>query len=66
MAWGANLAQRLKEVRPEMAVVYTTGYAAVDPILAAALSDTEYVVTKPYTGKHLAEVLRRAIRENTH
>lgn len=61
--WGANLAQRLKEVRPEMAVVYTTGYAGSDPILAAALNDAEYVVTKPYTGERLAEVLRRAISE---
>lgn len=61
--WGAMLAQRLRGVRPDMAVVYTTGFAASDPVLAAALADAKYVAHKPYTGDRLAELLRRAIRE---
>ena len=36
--WGAMVAQRLRDVRPNMAVVFTTGYADVDPILASALT----------------------------
>ena len=59
--WGNTLAQRLVTLHPEMAVVYTTGYAETDPVLAAALADAEYVIRKPYTGEQLASTLRRAI-----
>lgn len=61
--WGATLAQDLRAVKPEAAVVYTTGYAASDPVLGAALADAPYVVTKPYTGDEVAEILRKAIAE---
>ena len=61
--WGSVLAQRLKALQPDMAVVYTTGFADSDPILAAALADAEYVVRKPYTGDQVAEILQRAIAE---
>jgi two-component system, cell cycle sensor histidine kinase and response regulator CckA len=59
--WGAQVAQRLRAERPEMAVVYTTGFAEVDPILSGGLNSTEYVIRKPFTGDQLAEVLTRAI-----
>ncbi len=60
--WGATLAQQLRSVRPEMAVVYTTGFAKSDPVLAGALADTQHVVHKPYTGDQLEEALQRALR----
>ena len=63
--WGAQVAQRLRTERPEMAVVYTTGFAEVDPILSGGLNSTEYVIRKPFTGDQLAEVLTRAI-ERSH
>lgn len=59
--WGSLVAQRLKVVRPEMAVVYTTGFAQVDPILSGGLNSTEFVIRKPFTGDQLADVLTRAI-----
>lgn len=59
--WGNTLAQRLRTLHPEMVVVYTTGYAETDPVLAAALADAEYVIRKPYTGEQLESTLRRAI-----
>jgi len=59
--WGATLAHRLRTLHPEMVVVYTTGYAETDPVLAAALADAEYVVRKPYTGEQLEDTLRKAI-----
>ena len=62
--WGSLIAQRLRDVRPEMVVVYTTGFADSDPILSAALADAEWVVRKPFTGDQLADVLRRAIEES--
>lgn len=59
--WGALVAQRLMSVRPEMAIVYTTGFAEVDPILSGGLNSAQYVIRKPFTGDHLADVLRSAI-----
>lgn len=61
--WGASVAQRLLEVRPEMPVVYTTGYAEEDPVLAGGLNDAEFVVRKPFSTDELVEVLTRAIGE---
>lgn len=61
--WGASVAQRLLEVRPEMPVVYTTGYAEEDPVLAGGLNDAEFVVRKPFSTDQLVEVLTRAIGE---
>jgi two-component system cell cycle sensor histidine kinase/response regulator CckA len=62
--WGAQVAQRLCTERPDMAVVYTTGFAEVDPILSGGLNSTEYVIRKPFTGDQLAEVLTRAIESS--
>lgn len=59
--WGALLAQRLISVRPEMAIVYTTGFAEVDPILSGGLNSAQYVIRKPFTGDQLAQVLSQAI-----
>ena len=59
--WGASVAQRLKESQPGMVVVYTTGYADVDPILSGGLNDAEYVVRKPFTTDQLVVELERAV-----
>ncbi len=59
--WGASVAQRLRATRPDMAVVFTTGYADVDPILASALNDAEFVVKKPFSTEQLVEVLEKAM-----
>jgi CheY-like chemotaxis protein len=59
--WGAIVAQRLRSARPGMAVVYTTGFAEIDPILSGGLSGSDYVIRKPFTGDQLAEVISRAI-----
>ena len=61
--WGALVAQRLKMQRPNMVIVYTTGFAEIDPILSGGLNDAKYVIRKPFTGDHLADVLTRAIDE---
>lgn len=66
--WGALVAQRLMNVRPDMAIVYTTGFAEVDPILAGGLNSARFVLRKPYTGDRLAEVIAQAIaaKAGTH
>lgn len=59
--WGATLAQRLRLARPEMAVVFTTGFAGSDPILSSGLKHVEFVVTKPFTIDELVFELERAM-----
>ena len=59
--WGATVAQRLLLSHPEMAVVYTTGFAREDPILSGALNDAAYVLRKPFTAEELIDVLHAAI-----
>ena len=63
--WGASVAQRLKEIHPEMVVVFTTGYADIDPILSGGLNDAEHVVRKPFTTDQLVGVLEKAISGGT-
>lgn len=59
--WGAMVAQQLRSARPGMAIVYTTGHAEIDPILSGGMSGADFVIRKPFTGDHLAEVITRAI-----
>ncbi len=59
--WGAIVAQRLVNARPDMAVVYTTGLAEIDPILSGGLAGAQFVIRKPFTGDQLADTLSRAI-----
>ncbi len=63
--WGSMVAQRLRSARPGMAVVYTTGFAEIDPIVSGGLSNAQFVIRKPFTGDQLAEVLTRAIANRT-
>jgi len=59
--WGATLAQRLRESHPEMVVVYTTGFADVDPILSSALNDAEHVLRKPFNAEQLTSAIAAAM-----
>jgi DNA-binding NtrC family response regulator len=59
--WGATLAHRLAEVHPEMAVVYTTGFADSDPILDGALADAPHVLRKPFNARQLLDMIAEAM-----
>lgn len=59
--WGAMVAQRLRAVHPEMAVVYTTGAAATDPILSGGLHDARWVLHKPFRYEELLTVVEGAM-----
>lgn len=63
--WGGHVAQRLMAARPGMAIVYTTGFAEIDPILSGGLNAAEFVIRKPFTGDQLASVLTAAIDRNS-
>jgi len=60
-AWGSTLAQSLRVVHPEMALVFTTGYASSDEVLAGGLHDATRVLPKPFTVEALLSVVRDAI-----
>jgi PAS domain S-box-containing protein len=55
---GRELAQRLADVRPEMKVLYTSGYTDDAMLRHGALDDPTRFVAKPYT----AEDLKRKVR----
>ena len=61
--FGVTLAQRLAEVHPEMALVYTTGFADSDPILSGALADEPYVLRKPFNAQQLMDTISAAMSE---
>lgn len=61
--WGSVLAQRLKDERAGMAVIYTTGFAESDPILSGGLKDAEFVLHKPFSADDLARIVTRAIEQ---
>ena len=64
--WGASVAQRLREIHPEMSVVYTTGFADSDPILSSGLGDARFVLRKPSSNDKLIEVIGEACAESRH
>lgn len=64
--WGATLAQRLHESHPEMVVVFTTGYADVDPILSSALNEAEHVLRKPFNSEQLTKAIAAAMASRSH
>ncbi len=59
--WGVTVAYRLCQVRPNMPVVYTTGFAEGDAVLSSGLDSADFVVTKPFTSERLASELERAM-----
>lgn len=59
--WGASLAQTLRQIHPEMVVVYTTGYAADDPILSGGLRSVPFVLEKPFEPQELLDIIEQAL-----
>lgn len=59
--WGGRVAQRLLAMRPDLAIVYTTGMVEIDPIESGGLTGSDAVLRKPFTGDQLAETLNNAM-----
>ena len=53
---GAELAARLRQARPELPIVFMTGYG--DP---ATLNDEKLVLRKPFRSAELAQMLRQML-----
>ena len=57
---GDELARRVRATRPDMKVLFTSGYA--EPSIAGReLTDPASWLKKPYTGKELAARLRKLL-----
>ena len=63
--WGATVAYRLRQVRPNMALVFITGFAESDAVLSGGLNDADFVVTKPFTTDGLVSELERAMHSGS-
>ena len=60
-AWGGTLAQSLRVSHPEMAVIYTTGFADSDEVLSSGLKDAALVLPKPFSVAELLEKVSMAM-----
>lgn len=63
--WGATVAFHLRQARPNMALVFITGFAKSDPVLAGGLEDAEFLVTKPFAADTLVAELERAMNSGS-
>lgn len=55
---GPDLVERIRQIRPEVTVVYSSGYAS--GVFAAERARSDAWLAKPYTRRRLAEVLEQA------
>jgi nitrogen-specific signal transduction histidine kinase/CheY-like chemotaxis protein len=58
---GVALAQQARALRPDLGVLYTTGYASGSILEALPESEREALLPKPYRREELAFVVRRAL-----
>lgn len=61
--WGGELAFRLKERHPGMAVVFISGLAGEDPILRHGVQDHMVFLEKPFTLSELSDAVGDAVRK---
>jgi len=59
--WGGELAFRLQEKHPGLAVVFISGRAGGDPILRHGIQDHMVFLEKPFTIVELCEAARKAM-----
>ena len=59
--WGGELAFRLQEEHPNLAVVFISGRAGEDPILRHGIQEHMIFLEKPFSLMSLAEAVHQAI-----
>ena len=47
-SWGSKLAQNIRMLHPEVGVIYTSGYAADDPIMMSGIEEGTRFLHKPF------------------
>jgi DNA-binding NtrC family response regulator len=58
---GLEVTRRVKQEKPEMAVIIITGYPSVDNTVEAIRSGASDFVTKPFTPEELSDAMLRAL-----
>ena len=58
---GTELADRMRQVRPDLPVILATGYSGPLELDRARANGFLHVLEKPFTVENLIEMLRRAI-----
>jgi CheY-like chemotaxis protein len=63
---GTELAVRAAEIRPDLPILYMSGYT--DPLVGARyqISDPERIVQKPFSREHLLTRVRDTLNRATH
>lgn len=56
--FGSSLALSLRDAQPEAKIIYMSGYAAHDPILAQGIEEHMAFLNKPFSIAELAETIR--------
>ena len=59
--WGGELAFRLQEEHPDLAVVFISGRAGEDPILRHGIQEHMVFLEKPFTLVSLADAVHQAL-----
>jgi DNA-binding NtrC family response regulator len=59
--WGASLALSIRQMQPDVKVVYISGYTRSDPILAQGIEDHMTFLAKPFEIEELAAAVRGAL-----
>lgn len=65
-SWGSQVAMEQTLYRPDVPVVYISGYARGDAVLAAStIGDVGPFLEKPFTPDELVKLIRRVAHERT-
>jgi two-component system, cell cycle sensor histidine kinase and response regulator CckA len=59
---GRELAERLETVRPEMKVIYMSGYTEYSTVRQGELERNAFMLTKPFTRTMLAQTVRNVLQ----
>ena len=58
---GTQLAERAQQLRPDLPIIFTTGFASPDVLHDSAIDATHLVLSKPYRKSELATMVRSAL-----
>lgn len=62
--FGSSLALSLRDAQPEAKIIYMSGYAEHDPILAQGIEEHMAFLNKPFSIAELAETIRAVTSED--
>lgn len=61
--WGSSLAFSLREMQPDVRIIYMSGFTTTDPILRDGIEDHMVFLEKPFTLQELLEAIRNPLED---